>query len=178
MVVIKPHSGMIADCENNRKLIAKNCKGVVEYAKKFGITVVAENYPDLTLGITRACEVKEFLGCANGVKLVFDTGNVIIGEENPVKFLDGFDVSEIAHVHIKDVFVSDDIVDKGERLADGRRVDTVFTGEGIVDIDGAINVLKQKKYNGYYVLEYAGKQGLTRRESLAYCRRYIEDRII
>ena len=177
MVVVKPHAEMSGDYEYNRKIIAKNCKGVVEYAKKYGITVVAENYPDLTLGITRACDVKEFLGCANGVKLVFDTGNVIIGEEYPVKFLDGFDANEIAHVHIKDVLVSDAIVNRGERLADGRRVDTVFTGEGIVDIDGAINVLKQKNYKGYYVLEYAGKQGVKRKDALAYCKQYIEQKI-
>lgn len=149
-------------------------KPIVKYALTNNLTPVIEDYPDLDLHLTTSKEVGEMLHSIKGLKLVYDSANMIIGGEEPVCFLNNFTAENIGHVHIKDIRITDQIVESGERLADGRKVETVFTGTGVVNIPAVISELKYKGYDGYYTIEFSPRENLNRFHALMQCKNYIK----
>ncbi len=174
MLVPNPHDGIEElSAEEIHKNLAACWRPVVKYAVQSGITPIIEDYPDLSLHITTAREVSDLLEEIEGLKLVYDSANMIFGGEDSVDFLKYFTAEKIGHVHIKDVVITNEVTECGERLSDGRKVTTVFTGTGSINIPAVIAALKDKGYKGYYAVEYAQKPNATRLQSLAECREYV-----
>ena len=132
------------------------------------------DYPDLSLRLSRLNEVKEMLRRVKGLKLVYDSANMVFGGEDPMTFLRGMPQEQIGHVHLKDIAIRAEHAQKGERLADGRRVDTVFPGTGIIDLSAIIKQLRERNYSGYYAVEFAPKEGISRAAALAEAKEYFE----
>lgn len=175
MLVPEPQSGIeMLSAEEIRKNLAACWRPIVNYAVRGGVVPLIEDYPDLRLHLTKAREVSELLEEVEGLKLVYDSGNMIFGGESPVGFLKSFTVEQIGHVHIKDIAVINKSAEGGEKLSDGRRAETAFTGTGIVDVPTVIAELKNKGYEGYYTIEYAQKPNATRLQALTECREYVE----
>ena len=175
MFVAEPHEGAnLLSAEEIYKTLTEAWQPVAERAVRYGITPVMEDYPDLSLHLSRLNEVKEMLRRVKGLKLVYDSANMVFGGEDPVTFLRGMPQEQIGHVHLKDIAIRAEHVQKGERLADGRRVDTVFTGTGIIDLPVVLKQLRERNYSGYYAVEFAPKEGISRAAALAEAKEYIE----
>lgn len=175
MLVAEPHEGAnLLSAEEIYKTLTEAWQPVAERAVRYGITPVMEDYPDLSLHLSRLNEVKEMLRRVKGLKLVYDSANMVFGGEDPVTFLRGMPQEQIGHVHLKDIAIRAEHVQKGERLADGRRVDTVFTGTGIIDLPAVLKQLRERNYSGYYAVEFAPKEGISRAAALAEAKEYIE----
>lgn len=153
--------------------LAESFSAAAERAGELGLLPVFEDFPDRSLGLTRLEEVKKMLERVKGLFLVFDTANMIFGGEQPLAFLKGMPVERIGYVHLKDVVISEERVTAGEYLEDGRRVDAVSAGEGIIPVAELLKELKRRGYRGGYCAEAASKGGVPRKAALKAAREYI-----
>ncbi|TET07571.1 sugar phosphate isomerase/epimerase [Candidatus Aerophobetes bacterium] len=131
------------DYQAARDILISSFKEVSSFAKDRGITLALENH-------SRLCaKTDQILDLLNGVnspnlKLNLDIGNFLKVNEDPVS-----SVRKLAHLavhtHIKDF-----------KKVKERIVPTVL-GEGDVDLDSCLRILKENGYQGYLSLEYEAK---------------------
>ena len=141
--------------EDSRKNVIAGLKDAVEIGEKAGVIVTVEHFPDYRSPFIISADVNEALKEIPDLKITFDSGNVLIGEENPVQgFLNSRD--SIVHTHFKDWTLSTD--KKGKKALDGRYYSPALIGEGIVDHKSVLRVMKNAGYNGYINLEYEGNK--------------------
>jgi len=142
------------------------------FAKDKGLTTVIEDTPDLRLRMCRAEDVKEVLNDTD-IKLVYDSGNMILEGENPLEYLSSFR-GKIGYVHLKDIAVAQKPLFMGEYAIDGTPYQCVPTGKGIVGIDRVIEFLKNMGYEGGVTIEFAYDSQKSYSESLQDSLRYVE----
>ncbi len=152
--VIRVFSGNLTEhvtYDNALGWIVEGLRAAAEAAGKAGITLCLENHGKLA---GSGVQVKAILDKVNSpyLKSTFDTGNFLLVDEEPLTALDVL-IGEVAHVHFKD-FV---------RLPDGRykslagtSFEGVSLGLGDVDLAEIVRRLKERGYEGAYVLEYEG----------------------
>lgn len=152
----------------------------VNKADSCGITVCLEDTPHWYKPLCSAEDCLYLMEHVEGLKLVFDTGNVLIADPHadPLAFYEKLK-PYIVRVHLKDVVIGR--FKTGEECADHRRIRTVTTGSGVIPIHEIIQRLKADGYTGDLAVEYAAwKQdhGLDHAEALRpycdYVRRSLE----
>ena len=131
---------------------------IADHAQKHGITVLYEEQGRYINGIERFGtffnEMK--IRCEN-VGVCADFGNILYAGENPEDFIAAY-IDDIKHVHVKDYHFKpfcecpDCPGDGWGKTKNGWAFHSV-TGEGIVNIENCLKLLKAAKYSGYYSLE-------------------------
>lgn len=134
---------------------------VADYAKAYGVTVLFEGQGLYFNGVTG---MKPFITalskrCSN-VGIVGDVGNPLFSGCAPEKFFEEFGPF-IKHVHMKDYTIRQLEEDPGrgwlvtESGAHGIYVKEEMPGEGDIDLESCIDVLKKMNYQGAVSLESA-----------------------
>lgn len=126
---------------------------IVAYAKEKEITVVIEDAPDVNLPMCKSDELLYILNRVPGLKMVYDSGNMIVWNEDPIMYFDRVS-DRVGLIHIKDVKHCVDSTPFSEPCADGRKFMTAFLGDGEVDLKGLLKHIYESGYRGGYTLEY------------------------
>lgn len=146
---------------------------IVEYAAGYGVTVMFEDFPSPALPLCTSSECGELLRSVPGLKLVFDTANMLALEEDPVEFYTKLR-QYVAHVHLKDVVYT---TSPDPSLTGGRKkmISRTLHGQGIVDFPALFKLLRADNYDGFATVEYSPSDvGIDHFEQLARSIRYFE----
>lgn len=146
---------------------------IAEYAASYGVTVMFEDFPSPALPLCTSDECGELLRRAAGLKLVFDTANMLALEEDPVEFYTELR-QYVAHVHLKDVVYA---TSPDPSLTGGRKkmINRTLHGQGIVDFPALFKLLRADKYDGFATVEYSPSDvGIDHFKLLARSIRYFE----
>jgi len=131
----------------------------VRLAADLGVTILLEPHGPITDSIKGMEAILDSLNDPKGLALNIDTGNSWLGGTNPVEFAKKFK-SKIHHIHWKDL-PSEYEKDRGKIFGCG--FSPIALGDGVIDIDGVFQVLKDVEYA---TLEIAGDDNL--KKSLEY----------
>lgn len=130
-------------------------KPVVEYAGAQGVTVVIEDAPHREFPMCSQAELSYLLRSVPGLRLVYDSGNMLFAGEEPIPYYEHFqDVT--AHGHLKDVA-------KGEN---GQLMECTH-GSGMVDFKTILARMKENHFEGTLAIElspdFTGKTSVKER---------------
>lgn len=146
---------------------------IVEYAAGYGVTVMFEDFPSPALPLCTSDECGELLRSVPGLKLVFDTANMLALDESPTEFYTKLR-QYVAHVHLKDVVYA---TSPDPSLTGGRKkmISRTLHGQGIVDFTALFKLLRADNYDGFATVEYSPSDvGIDHFKLLAESIRYFE----
>lgn len=157
----------LADC------LVKHWIPIAEYARAQGVHVVAEDTPDLRLPLCTTEELSYVLERVPGLEMVYDSGNMILVDEDPVTYFETF-ANQIAHIHLKDMIVTDDSNMLADTARDGRKMTAAPSGKGLLDFPTLLEHIKNSGYSGRLAIEYAKGNDEDSLESLNHAQKYFE----
>lgn len=146
---------------------------VSRYAKEKGIHVVIEDTPDLRIPLCTTKELQYVLDKVPGLEMVYDSGNMILVDEDPVAYFDTF-ASKIGHIHLKDMMVTDASNMFADTSKNGQKMTAAPSGMGMLNFSTLLDHIKASGYEGYLTVEYAKGDGEEYLESLIRSRKYFE----
>jgi sugar phosphate isomerase/epimerase len=127
-------------------------KSITAYAEKKGVVLVIENHGYIGNASSELLDILKEVGSSH-LRILLDFGNFLLVGEDPldgVRALAPFTV----HVHIKDFrILPPDAPPQEVFTKDGRYLVPAVVGEGDLDIEGALKILKESGYNGYLSIE-------------------------
>lgn len=129
----------------------RGLRDCVAYGKEKGVTVNTETLESIDVPYCTCDEMEKIFKAVPELKYTHDTGNPVVGLEDPVATYEKFR-DRVETVHFKEY----GYVEKGERphvCRDGKKVDNVPFGEGIIDFQTHLKMLKRDGYDGYIALE-------------------------
>jgi inosose dehydratase len=129
-----------------------NLERIKEAAAKLGVTAVL--HPHVGTMVETEADVKKILD-GSTIKFCLDTGHMIIGGTDPVKFAEDHS-DRVAHSHLKDVNLAvADRVQSGEITYYQGILEGMYVplGEGDVDIRAIVRSLIKAGYQGWFTLE-------------------------
>jgi inosose dehydratase len=137
--------------EQWRTLIQTSAK-IADIAAGHGLRTVL--HPHVGTHVERTAEVERFLADSE-LPLCLDTGHLLIGGTDPVDLARRYP-DRIGHVHLKDVRA-----EIADQVRDGRLGYTaavqqgiyVPLGDGDVDVEALVTLLREAGYTGWFVLE-------------------------
>lgn len=117
--------------------VSRRLKSFVEDAALEGLTVALENHTDYTTD-----EMLQILDLVehDALKVTFDTGNAMFHKEDPVETAEKL-APYAVYTHIKDMKHT------------GPFLMSVPLGQGEVDVNAIVNILKKNDYQGLYSIE-------------------------
>lgn len=128
----------------------------VRLAEALGVELLIEPHGELTDPIDGMQSLLDELGRPDTVGVNLDTGNAWLGGTDPVEFAETFR-DRIRHVHWKDL--GDDWEDRrGEVYGCG--MSPIALGDGVIDVAGVADVLRDAPDLEYTTLEIAGDENL------------------
>lgn len=122
---------------------AEVLRPVVRYAEEKGVTVVIEDAPHRNFPMCSEAELRYLLEAVPGLKLVYDSGNMLHAGEDPVEYYDHL-AEYTAHAHGKEV----------GRGPDGTLMECPH-GEGMVDFKTLFSHMRENGFEGYIAIELA-----------------------
>ena len=152
--------------EEMGKNLIRRFSRAVGIAEKYGITCVIEDDPKRNIPMCSRQELLKLVEEVPGIKIVYDTANVIMAGEDPIEDFEELK-DHIVHMHLKDIgkpSASALFIDKAD---DGEAYMCVSHGKGIVDLSGVINAAGKSGYEGTMAIEYMPNPDLDRKEDLA-----------
>ncbi len=153
--------------------MARALKEIVDYAAPLGVTVMVEDFPHALLPMATSEEMEVLLTGAPGLKLILDTGNMLAKKQSPVEFTEKL-IDHVVHVHLKDIEYPENAT-TGDIDCDGRRIWNAQHGEGVVEFDKILPMLKDRGFDGYVTVEYGPHEGTKDHfEKMAQSIRYLE----
>jgi inosose dehydratase len=132
--------------------ICEKLQAPVAWAEELGVELLLEPHGIVTDSIDGMGQVLERLGHEDTVGICLDTGNSWLGGAEPIDFIKTFG-SRIKHVHWKDM-AADMEEKRGTMYGCGMAV--IPLGDGVIDIPGIVNALKEAGFDGATTLEVAG----------------------
>jgi inosose dehydratase len=134
--------------------VIKGLEKLASLAKKKGMTLGYHHH--MGTGIQNMEEIDHLLkNTGRDVYLLYDTGHAVFAGIDPVELLNKY-VKRINHVHLKDVRKNVLAKVKKNNLCflDAVR-EGVFTvpGDGMIDFEPVFDILENKKYRGWFVVE-------------------------
>lgn len=149
--------------ETKEKLI-QGFKIAVEEGKKRDLTVTFETTPHDELCLSSAEDCEYVLGHVEGLKLVYDTANMLPSGEDPLTYYERLK-QYIVHVHLKDVLLTKGKVSTwSEADLKGRLMKCCLWGQGVIPIDEIYQRMIEDGYEGCFAIEYAHPDGIAKKE--------------
>ncbi len=185
LVAMGVHGGQSR--EECQKGLIKNMTEMCAYAAGKNIQICVEDFPSTQIPMCSTEELDMLLNNVEGLKLVYDNGNMLVAGEDPVEYFEHFK-DRIGYYHVKEVSIMDAPVAKegdapmhllGDEMYDGRRMIPELHGNGILDLAGLMKLMKGVGYTGYMSVEYAPKneEKLHHMENIVAARVLLEDLI-
>ena len=143
-----------APYEARRLRMAASLTELTAAAAKRGITVVMEDFDNLSAPFSRAEELLWFMQHVPGLRCGFDTGNFLYNEEDVLKNLEVFR-PYIASVHCKDRSFTENGGDPCITVAN-RKLYPVSVGDGDLPIERVMRSLLISGYTGSFAAEHFG----------------------
>lgn len=128
----------------------RGLKECVAYGKSKGVTINTETLETMGVSYCTCGEMKRIFDEVEGLKYTHDTGNPIVGLEDPVDTYEMFKDKVVA-VHFKEFGYVD--ADNAKICRNGKKVDSVPFGKGLIDFKKHLQLLKRDNYQGYITLE-------------------------
>lgn len=176
MMVPLPHEGILA---MDRGILAdqlvKSWLPVVKRAAEKHCTVVVEDTPELSIPLGTATELGYVLDRVPGLRVVYDSGNVLLVNEDPVAYYDAF-ADRTSHVHLKDMKITNSVQGPSvNKSIDGTMMSGTLHGTGLVDFKTLLSHLRQNRYEGLMTVEYCPtrEQSLHNEENLRSALAYL-----
>ncbi len=149
----------------------------VKLGKECDIKVGFENTPAYYKPLSSAQHCRDILDRVPELGLIFDTGNFRIADTNCDE-LKAYELlkDRIIRVHVKDVVIGD--FKKGERCVDGKMIQTVTSGSGVIPVQEILRHLKADGYDATLAVEYSAKprvNGIEHSKWLQPYARYIRE---
>ena len=138
----EPHTewGKKLTLEQRALIIAEKLYEPVRMASDYGIRILVENHGPVTDTLEGLEMIFEMLDNHPALGLNLDTGNAWLGGSNPVDIAKKFK-EKIHHIHWKDLG-EDWLPKRGKQYGAG--FSTIAMGEGIIDIKGVCEILKDQ----------------------------------
>ena len=135
-------------------LMVQNYSKIVNLAAPRGITCVCEDDPNIKVPCGSREEVEAILNAVPGLCLVYDSANMLPSGDEVVPYYEYF-ADRTAHVHIKDMSVSDT---EPEQYAnpgvDKRFYINAPHGTGVVDFDALFEAFRRHGYDDTLAIEF------------------------
>lgn len=129
----------------------------VPLAQSAGITVTVEDFPTIWSPFMTSSDMNEALAAVPGMKVTFDSGNCLIGGEQPLDMYRNCK-EDVVHVHFKDMVLCPKGPNSRSAL-DGKFYDPAeLMGEGIVDFRACLQAMEDAGYEGYVDFEPEGSK--------------------
>jgi sugar phosphate isomerase/epimerase len=134
------------------RIMRYNLKTLLQMAENYGVTLTIEPHGIYTTNAEGLLRIMD-LSDSEYLAINFDTGNVSIAGNDALETLRAV-IDRVVHVHLKDV--------KRPETASGETGVTagMAIGDGDVDIQGCIDLLKENNYDGCLSIECAGIDAL------------------
>lgn len=140
--------------EVSRRQFIQGLQESSAFAHKAGLIMTIENFPGVASPFVTSADVLEAIRGVPGLKLTYDNGNTLQGEDPVVSFQRCAEY--VVHAHFKDWVLAGP--DKGREGLDGRRYESALIGEGIVPHASCLEAMKQAGYKSYINIEYEGNK--------------------
>ena len=154
MVVPVPMGGETAG--QNRDVWRDLLKRIAPLAQERNLVLTVENFPGIASPFVTADDFYDVKKDVPSLKLTFDNGNAFTGED-PVESLKRC-AKDIAHVHLKDWFRSENAQEGYRQMKDGFYYKPALIGEGVVDSRATVRTLEETGYKGFVNIEYEGNE--------------------
>lgn len=126
-------------------------KKIVPVANSRGMDVVIEDSNFLNMPMTTMEELDYILDYVPGLKLVYDSANMILVDEDPVEYYEHFK-GRIGHIHLKDMRYAYES-DHGDLNVRGEKMTAAIHGTGMVDFPELLKKIKTSGYDRYLTVE-------------------------
>lgn len=140
--------------EARRLRMAASLTELTAEAEKHGITVVMEEFDNLTAPYSRADELLWFMRHVPGMRCGFDTGNFLYNEEDALRILELFR-PYIVSVHCKDRAFTENAGSPCVTVAN-RKLYPVAVGDGDLPVAKIMRILLDSGYTGSFAAEHFG----------------------
>ncbi|MEG0357551.1 MAG: sugar phosphate isomerase/epimerase, partial [Christensenellaceae bacterium] len=138
-----------------------------QMAADYGVKICIEPHGPISDSIKGLGDVMDALGNIESIGVNMDTGNSWLGGTDPVELAKVYK-DKIYHIHWKDLG-EEWIPLRGKEFGCG--FSTIALGEGVIDVKGVIEVLKDSPLIHNSTLEIAGSAEILQ-QSVAYVRQY------
>ena len=132
----------------------QNCiralRELVVYCNEKHVIISTETLESAELSYCTCGEMLRILDSVDGLKYTHDTGNPIVGLEDPVAVYEMFK-DRVSYVHFKEYAYVDDA--DGILCRNGKKVKRVPYGQGVIDFKGHLKAFKENGYDGFINLE-------------------------
>ncbi len=158
------------DKAEGRRNVAAGLAQLLPHARANGCILTIEDFGASSAAYQTAAECLECCELAGpDMMLTYDTGNMVMGDENPVDFLEVVK-ARVAHAHAKDWRRLPSDAEQGLRSRAGKKYIGTVVGQGILNYPRIIAALKAIGYAGFLAFEYEGEQDPMEaaREGMAY----------
>lgn len=136
--------------EQSFAYFTRGLKACVAYGNEKGMTINTETLEAVGVPYCTCGEMKRIFEEVKGLKYTHDTGNPLVGLEDPVDTYEMFKDKVVA-VHFKEY----GYVDKEDAKVcrNGKKVDSVPYGKGLIDFRKHLELLNRDHYEGFITLE-------------------------
>ena len=126
-------------------------KEIISPARSMGLDVVIEDSNFLNMPMTTMDELEYILAQVPGLKLVYDSANMILADEDPVEYFERFK-DRTAHIHLKDLREAQE-EEHGDYDVFGKKMTAALHGTGMVDFPALAEHIKKSGYDRYLTVE-------------------------
>jgi inosose dehydratase len=137
-------------------VVAEKLHEPLRLAKAYGVRILLEPHGELTDSIKGMQAIMDRLGNPDHLGVNMDTGNSWLGGADPVEMATVFR-DKIFHIHWKDL-PADWEAKRGAMYGCG--FGPIALGEGVIDIKGVFDVLKDSPHVQYSTLEVGGDENV------------------
>lgn len=131
----------------------------VAAAEGTGVTCVFEDDPRINMPMCTAAELRAILEAVPGIKVVYDTANVLMVHEDPTDDYEQF-AGETVHMHLKDLRRTEPGATFSAPSSRGVPYANSPHGKGEVDFQRFLNAAAAHGYAGSMALEYTIDPGV------------------
>ena len=140
-----------------RRNVSAGLAELLPYAKSLGVTLTIEDFGSPMAPYQIGAECLECVEIAGPEMMItYDSGNMVMGDEDPVAFLD-IVKSRVVHAHAKDWELLPPDADFGLTSRAGKKYIGTTCGQGVLDYPAIIAALQAMNYDGYLSFEYEGR---------------------
>lgn len=137
-------------------VVAEKLHEPVRLAQAYGVRILLEPHGELTDSIDGMQAIMDRLGNPDNLGVNMDTGNAWLGGADPVEMAKAFR-DKIYHIHWKDLPAE---WESKRGTMYGCGFGPIALGEGVVDIKGVFEVLKDSPHVEYSTLEVGGDDNM------------------
>ena len=146
-------------------LMVRNYTKIVNLAAQKGIICVCEDDPNIKVPCGSREEVEAVLNAVPGLYLVYDSANMLPSGDEVIPYYEYF-ADRTAHVHVKDMAVTDTPEQFANPGVDHRYYLNAPHGTGIVDFDALFEALRRHGYNDTLAIEFVPMPGMDLEEDM------------